>query len=74
MDSLPPDDPNPNQNQAGKIKDVPPDGRRLSRRGPMVNASGEREMEIIDLRDQGVIVIMFLIGLVNYLLRERCTC
>ncbi len=73
MDSLPPND--PNQNQAGITKADPPDGRRkLSRRGPTVNASGEQEMEIIDLRDQGVIVIMFLIGLVNYLLRERCTC
>jgi hypothetical protein len=73
MDSLPPND--PNENQPGRIKEAPPDGRKpISRRGPTVNANGEREMEIMDLRDQGVVVIMFLIGLASYLLRERCTC
>lgn len=77
MDSLPPNDPNGNQPAGrGILKEAPPDGKRRpsSRRGPTINASGQREMEVMDLQDQGIVVIMFLLGLVSYLLRERCTC
>jgi hypothetical protein len=74
MDPLPPNDPNRNQTPE-RVKEDPPDGRRRTvGRGPSVNANGEREMEIVDLRDQGVVAVMFFLGLVSYLFRERCTC
>jgi len=62
MDSLPPNDPNNNNNFQGK-PDPTDDGRN----------SGE--MDIIgNLQEQPAVVMMFLIGVASWLLQERCTC
>ena len=74
MDSLPPNDPNRNQpGVAGSShsKDVPHDGSRRSRRG--VNADGRMDV-FGDLSDGNVAVVMFLVGVASWFLRERCVC
>lgn len=75
MDSLPPNDPNRN-NQPGannsNNKDVPHDGsRRNNRRG--VNARGEMEV-FGDMSDGNAVVMMFVIGVASWFLRELCIC
>ena len=71
MDSLPPNDPNNNRNSSGRqnAKEIPHDGR--NRRG--VNANGEMEL-FGDLQDSPVVVMMFLVGVASWFLRERCVC
>lgn len=70
MDALPPNDPNPNNNAGDNSRTTKPD--------PM--GGGERrgensEMDIIgDLQDQPMVVIMFLMGVASWLLKEHCTC
>jgi hypothetical protein len=39
-----------------------------------LNDNGEMDLIGNDLRDQGMVVIMFLVGLATFFLRERCTC
>eukprot|EP00978_Attheya_sp_CCMP212_P009176 scaffold21634_cov50-Attheya_sp.AAC.2 len=76
MDPLPPNDPNPNSNGSEiRAKDDPHDGesQRRRRRSGDVNEDGEVEV-FGDLRDQGFVVVMFMMGLASWLLRERCTC
>ncbi|CAB9515254.1 expressed unknown protein [Seminavis robusta] len=70
MDSLPPNDPNRNQPGA-PAKDVPHDGSPRNRRG--VNARGEMEV-FGDMSDGNVVVVMFLVGVASWFLRERCVC
>lgn len=72
MDSLPPNDPNRNQPGAGSNnKDVPHDGSRRNRRG--VNSNGEMEV-FGDFEDGGMVVMMFVVGVATWFLRERCIC
>jgi hypothetical protein len=60
MDALPPNDPNQNNNQARR-KDAA--------------AQADAPMDVMgDLRDAPVVVVMFLIGVASWLLRERCIC
>ena len=77
MDPLPPNDPNNNNNRLGEVrgKEDPRGGRQRggSGRGPQLNENGE--MDIIgDLRDQGFVMVLFLMGVASFLLREQCTC
>jgi hypothetical protein len=87
MDSLPPNDPNNNQNNTpphnqGHSKEAPYDGRQLSnQRGGSQNGSqagggsnNERMDMVGDLRDSPVVVAMFLVGVVSWFIREHCVC
>ena len=69
MDPLPPNDPtNPDRRRE---KEVPFDGS--GQQGSNVNANGE--MDIIgDMREQPIVVAMFLMGLASWYLRSHCTC
>ena len=73
MDSLPPNDPNRPRPGAGNNsnKDVPHDGTPRNRRG--VNARGEMEA-FGDLGDGNMVVMMFVIGVASWFLREQCIC
>ncbi len=73
MDSLPPNDPNNNGNinQANR-KVTPYDGRtrRNARSG-----EGDAPMDVMgDMRDAPAVVVMFLVGVAAWFLRERCLC
>jgi hypothetical protein len=71
MDSLPPNDPNRNQPGAGNpVKDVPHDGTPRNRRG--VN-NGQVDV-IGDLSDGNMVVMMFIVGIASWFLREQCVC
>jgi hypothetical protein len=73
MDPLPPNDPNNNQGNPARVKEVPYDGRRPRRNG--TGQADGQPMDIIgDLRESPAVVIMFLMGVASYLLRERCVC
>jgi hypothetical protein len=71
MDSLPPNDPNRNSQPGATNKDIPHDGTPRNRRG--VNARGEMEV-FGDLSDGGVAVMMFIVGVATWFLREKCVC
>eukprot|EP00538_Stauroneis_constricta_P005266 CAMPEP_0119563124 /NCGR_PEP_ID=MMETSP1352-20130426/22521_1 /TAXON_ID=265584 /ORGANISM="Stauroneis constricta, Strain CCMP1120" /LENGTH=77 /DNA_ID=CAMNT_0007611665 /DNA_START=54 /DNA_END=287 /DNA_ORIENTATION=- len=77
MDAQPPNDPNRNNNNnnhhnpnPSAAKEAPYDGRDNT------NNDENQPMDIIgaDLRDSPVVVVMFLIGVASWLLRERCVC
>jgi len=72
MDALPPNDPNGNngnsdRRQAGKGD---PSDRSQRRR----DASNGTMDVFGDLSDQPAVVVMFLVGVAAWLLREQCTC
>ena len=80
MDALPPDDPNRNQppgggggggrnTASGGGKEMPQDGS--SRRGQ--NPDGTMDV-LGDWNDGGVAVVMFMMGVATWFLRERCVC
>ena len=73
---MPPNNPNDNNNQdraRGKLD--PSDGGRQANRGGGGSLNEQGEMDMVgDLRDQGMVVMLFLMGVANWLLRERCTC
>lgn len=75
MDALPPNDPNNNNNNNHRRtppKDAPFDGRPATR-DPQ--AANNQRMDMVgDLRDSPVVVAMFLVGVVSWLVRERCIC
>jgi hypothetical protein len=72
MESQPPNDPNNNQNTPGRQKEMPHDGR--SRRNGR-QSQGDAPMDIMgDMRDSPAVVVMFLVGVVSWFLRERCVC
>jgi len=79
MDPLPPNDPNNNSNgnDEARGKEAPHDGRQNGRggggSGQELNENGEMDV-IGDLRDQGFVMVLFLMGVASYLLREQCTC
>ena len=68
MDSQPP---NGNQNNPERNperrKDTPYDGSANNRQADTVDVFG-------DMRDSPAVVIMFLVGVASWLLRERCVC
>ena len=74
MDSLPPNDPNNNRNNDRvQQKEIPYDSR--SRRNGRNRQSNAEPMDVMgDLRDSPVVMVMFLVGVASWLLRERCTC
>ena len=62
MDALPPNDPNNNNNNQARRKDLAGEG-------------GGAPMDVMgDLRDSPAVVVMFLIGVASWFLRERCVC
>jgi len=71
MDSQPPNDPNrnggPGSPNAAPSKDAPAGPRQ-----PGVNENGD--MEMINLQDNGMVVVMFLMSVAGWMLRERCVC
>lgn len=74
MDPLPPNDPNRNTNRGpgsadARAKEDPHDGRQRQRDG----SNGEIDM-VGDLRDQGFVMVLFIMGVASWLLRERCVC
>eukprot|EP00429_Kryptoperidinium_foliaceum_P090594 CAMPEP_0176186212 /NCGR_PEP_ID=MMETSP0121_2-20121125/1752_1 /TAXON_ID=160619 /ORGANISM="Kryptoperidinium foliaceum, Strain CCMP 1326" /LENGTH=72 /DNA_ID=CAMNT_0017524687 /DNA_START=125 /DNA_END=343 /DNA_ORIENTATION=- len=72
MDSQPPNDPNNNRNNQASRKVVPFDGRsgRNARSG-----EGDAPMDIMgDMREAPAAVVMFLVGVAAWFLRERCIC
>lgn len=72
MDSLPPNDPNRNPPGAGNGKAAPHDGTlRNNRRG--MNADGTMDV-FGDLSDGQVAVMMFVMGVASWFLREQCVC
>ena len=74
MDSLPPNDPNRNNDNNGRqaAKEQPYDGSR----GNNNNANEDRQpMDIMgDMSDSPAVVVMFLVGLAAWFLREQCIC
>eukprot|EP00569_Conticribra_weissflogii_P000148 CAMPEP_0171354704 /NCGR_PEP_ID=MMETSP0878-20121228/44843_1 /TAXON_ID=67004 /ORGANISM="Thalassiosira weissflogii, Strain CCMP1336" /LENGTH=71 /DNA_ID=CAMNT_0011860683 /DNA_START=646 /DNA_END=861 /DNA_ORIENTATION=+ len=69
MDSLPPNDPNNNRNNGAS-------SAKEGSVGPRTNGQSESgDMEMFgDLRDNGFVVVMFLMGVASWMLRERCVC
>ncbi len=73
MDALPPNDPNSNgsnNNSGYRAKEVPHDG---SPREQSEITNGEMDV-IGDLSDSPMVVVMFLMGVAVWFLRERCVC
>jgi hypothetical protein len=74
MDNLPPNDPNRggnNNNENRRAKDQPYDGRRR----PNNNDGRQQPMDIMgNMEDQPAVVMMFLVGVAAWFLRERCVC
>jgi hypothetical protein len=64
----PPNDPH-NNRVSGKLN-----AGRSQDDGLELNNNGEMDVIGNDLRDQGMVVVMFLVGLATFFLRERCTC
>jgi hypothetical protein len=74
MDSLPPNDPNSNGNGNGAGKEAPYDGRNRAG-GSRGGNNGNQPMDVLgNMQDSPVVVVMFLFGLINWLMRERCVC
>ena len=72
MDSLPPNDPNRNPS-VGNSKSVPHDGSSRNNRRRGVNADGQMDV-FGDLSDGQVAMMMFVVGVVSWFLREQCVC
>jgi len=70
MDSLPPNDPNNNN--------APNSGSRSKEDALRPRSNGENEngdMEMFgNLQDNGFVVVMFLMSVAGWMLRERCVC
>lgn len=69
MDSPPPNNNNPNGNQADRAKEDainrPPNSNNMNENG---------EVDMINLQDNGLVVVMFLMSVAGWMLRERCVC
>ena len=73
-----PNDPHNNRSHA---KEDPYDGRqrraggsRGNGHGPAVNENGEVDAIVGDIRDQGLVFVLFLMGVASFLLREINYC
>ena len=74
MDNLPPNDPNRNNDSNGRqaAKEQPFDGNRRNRNG---GGNNGEPMDIMgDMSDSPAVVVMFLVGVAAWFLRERCVC
>ena len=67
MDSPPPNNPNNNPDSGVRAKE-----EALRPRGSGENEDGD--MEMINLQDNGLVVVMFLMSVAGWMLRERCIC
>lgn len=67
MDSPPPNNNGAGTGDAARAKE---DALRPRNRGE--NANGDVEM--INLQDNGLVVVMFLMSVAGWMLRERCVC
>ena len=67
MDSPPPNNNNPHGSNATRAKEDP-----LRPRNSGENENGEVDM--INLQDNGLVVVMFLMSVAGWMLRERCVC
>jgi hypothetical protein len=67
MNILPPNDPNQNNNGRNSQNNNKDDPNVIRRNEDGVDVFG-------NLRDQPVVVVMFLIGFASWLLKEHCTC
>mmetsp|Transcript_8081 Transcript_8081/g.20196 ORF Transcript_8081/g.20196 Transcript_8081/m.20196 type:complete len:80 (-) Transcript_8081:146-385(-) len=79
MTTLPPNDPNRNNsnnnNNARAAKETPYEGRRSQRNRQPEQAQNGGTMDVVgNLQDSPVVVVMFLVGVASWLLRERCIC
>jgi len=80
MESLPPNDPNRNNNGNNQNngnaagKDTPFDGRGRQRSGSNNNNNNGTMDFFGNMEDQPVVVMMFLVGVATWFLRERCIC
>jgi hypothetical protein len=78
MESQPPNDPNRNGNNNNnqnhqRAKEQPFDGN--NRRGSRNRQQDGQPMDIIgDLNESPAVVMMFLVGVAAWFLRERCVC
>lgn len=69
MDSPPPNNNNPNghSDNAARAKED-----ALRPRASGVNENGD--VEAFNLQDNGIVVVMFLMTVAGWMLRERCVC
>lgn len=84
MDALPPNDPNGNNNNARlSLKEQPYDGTTRRRGGRGAGSQGGQQqdgqqqetMDVFgDLNEAPAVVVMFLVGVAAWFLRERCVC
>eukprot|EP00536_Pseudo-nitzschia_multiseries_P001158 jgi/Psemu1/250267/estExt_Genewise1Plus.C_140143 len=78
MDSLPPNDPNRNNENNGRqaAKEQPFDGSRRNRNNGGNNGQQDGQpMDIMgDMSDSPAVVVMFLVGVAAWFLREQCVC
>jgi hypothetical protein len=78
MDNLPPNDPNRNNDNNARqaAKEQPYDGSNRNRNGGGNNGQEDGQpMDIMgDMRDAPAVVVMFLVGVAAWLLREQCIC
>eukprot|EP00534_Pseudo-nitzschia_fraudulenta_P003766 CAMPEP_0201135492 /NCGR_PEP_ID=MMETSP0850-20130426/54345_1 /ASSEMBLY_ACC=CAM_ASM_000622 /TAXON_ID=183588 /ORGANISM="Pseudo-nitzschia fraudulenta, Strain WWA7" /LENGTH=74 /DNA_ID=CAMNT_0047406661 /DNA_START=565 /DNA_END=789 /DNA_ORIENTATION=- len=74
MDNLPPNDPNRDNDNNGRqaAKEQPFDGSRRNRNN--AQQDGEPIDIMGDMRDAPAVVVMFLIGVAAWFLKERCIC
>lgn len=76
MDSQPPNNPNNNNhNNNNRIaaKEDPFDGNLRRRTNNGSNEEGPVDI-LGDMRDSPAVVVMFLVGVASWFLRERCIC
>lgn len=76
MDSLPPNDPNNNNNNgpnSGSNNNSKSKEDALRPRTSGENENGDMEM-FGNLQDNGFVVVMFLMSVAGWMLRERCVC
>jgi hypothetical protein len=71
MDSLPPNDPNGNNNNNNHRAKI--EALDSTPRPSGTNENGDMEM-FGDLQDNGFVVVMFLMSVAGWMLRERCVC
>lgn len=72
MESMPPNDPSRNNNGMGNmsaVKEAPYDGRSRQRNG----ADGTMDF-FGNMEDSPAVVMMFLVGVATWFLREKCVC
>lgn len=71
MDSPPPNN-NNNNDPAGGSGAIRAKEDPRQPRGSGENENGE--VEVINLQDNGLVVVMFLMSMAGWMLRERCIC